>query len=210
MNVVDPAAFSLSSRDRHSSTSLTLSNWTRSFDFDYTFGLSSTQNDLFDRIGIPMIRNALNGYNTSLFAYGQTGAGKTFTMLGPRSCFTRSSSSSSNDDDLGLIPRMCKSLIDDGTVSVEISFMEIYNERVRDLLTKKSNVRVREHPRRGVYVEDLSSFAVSSYDEVLKLLTRGGLFRTTSFTKMNSRSSRSHAIFQIRLRRRLGMCFSFL
>ena len=153
-----------------------------------------------------MIRNALNGYNTSLFAYGQTGAGKTFTMLGPRSSFT---SSSYNSDDLGLIPRMCKSLIDDGTVSVEISFMEIYNERVRDLLTKrsKSNVRVREHPRRGVYVEDLSSFAVSSYDEVLKLLTRGGLFRTTSSTKMNSRSSRSHAIFQIRLRRRLGTYF---
>jgi kinesin family member 1 len=199
VNITDPSVYRIV--DSKHDSRLRLSDWTRTFRFDYVFSEDDTQLDIMNKIGVPMITNALQGYNTTLFAYGQTGSGKTYTMLGHFS------------DQLGLVPRMCDALFrrrrprSSSAFSVEISFMEIYNERVRDLLTSSSssssNLRVREHPRQGVYVEDLSSFAVSSYDEVMKLLSRGSLARTTSSTQMNSRSSRSHAIFQIKLRMRL-------
>eukprot|EP00939_MAST-03C_sp_MAST-3C-sp1_P000088 g88.t1 len=240
VDIADPSGLSLRPRPRP-----------RRFPFDVGFDPSDTQKNVFEKIGIPMIENAMKGYNTTLFAYGQTGSGKTYTMLGTSGDYWRgtrrnaqnswitsrqtrnSRTNASEGEALGLVPRMCKRVFEmmeqSKEFDVRISFMEIYNEKVRDLLRSSRTSRkpgggptaasasedpyylkVREHPRKGVYVEDLSSFAVSSYAEVMRLLRRGGLSRTTKSTRMNSRSSRSHAIFQIKIRYRSASPYSSL
>lgn len=131
-----------------------------------------------------------------MFAYGQTGSGKTFTMMGA-------------PDALGLIPRICKEMFNrmklgqkSGTgYKTQASYLEIYNERVRDLLGSSNNtghgLRVREHRTLGPYVEDLSLHPVTNYEEIQDCINRGNMLRTTASTNMNDTSSRSHAIFTI-------------
>ena len=116
------------------------------------------------------------GYNVCIFAYGQTGAGKSYTMMGKQ-----------EDGQEGIIPQICKDLfsrISDGSAedtkySVEVSYMEIYCERVRDLLNPKNkgNLRVREHPLLGPYVEDLSKLAVMSFEDIHDLIDEGNKAR---------------------------------
>ena len=154
------------------------------------------QQVVFDRIGEPCVRAVLDGFNGCLFAYGQTGSGKTYTMMGYQ-------------QDPGLIPRMCGAVFavsaDDVSkastlMSVECSYMEIYNERVIDLLDSsgrpppEGGLRVRQHPSTGVFVEGLRKFAVAGDDEVLQLVAEGDRRRTVAATNMNAVSSRSHAI----------------
>lgn len=141
-----------------------------------------------------MLNHAFDGYNVCVFAYGQTGAGKSYTMMGKNLNET--------SEDLGLVPRMCKDLfgrISENTAkpnsncmySIEISYMEIYCERVRDLLNPKShnnNLRIREHPSCGPYVEDLSKIAVTSYKEIMELMDEGNKSRTVAATNMNETS----------------------
>lgn len=135
------------------------------------------------------------GYNACILAYGQTGSGKTYTMMG-------------SPEELGLIPKICESMfarmkvgIENGTsYKVNVSYLEIYNERVKDLLGLKNathTLRVREHKINGPYVENLSQHSVSNYEEIKKYIEKGNLLRTTATTKMNDTSSRSHAIFTI-------------
>lgn len=121
------------------------------------------------------------------------GSGKTFTMMGTH-------------DSPGLIPRICKELFirmqigqKSGTGYKTIcSYLEIHNERVKDLLGKSSSqLRVREHRQLGPYVEGLSQHPVSNYSEIEDCIDRGNLLRTTASTKMNDISSRSHAIFTV-------------
>jgi kinesin family member 16B len=158
----------------------------------------ASQEQLFKDIGTDVVDCAFQGYNFCLFAYGQTGSGKTFTMMGD-----------SQDTELqGLVPRICRALfnrmktgIKDGVgFKTQVSYLEIYNERVRDLLGPQNvghALRVREHRVHGPYVENLSQHTVNNYDEIHNCIMRGNNERTTASTNMNDTSSRSHAIFTI-------------
>ncbi|XP_068589066.1 kinesin-like protein KIF1B isoform X1 [Cebidichthys violaceus] len=177
----------------------------KTFSFDYSYWSHTTpedpsfasQNLVFNDIGKEMLAHAFEGYNVCIFAYGQTGSGKSYTMMGKQ-----------EEGQEGIIPMLCEDLfekIDDASnkeelsYSVEVSYMEIYCERVRDLLNPKNkgNLRVREHPLLGPYVEDLSKLAVTSYTDIADLMDAGNKARTVAATNMNETSSRSHAVFTI-------------
>ncbi|XP_021322863.1 kinesin-like protein KIF1A isoform X3 [Danio rerio] len=176
----------------------------KSFNFDYSYWSHTTPEDVnyacqkqvYRDIGEEMLLHAFEGYNVCIFAYGQTGAGKSYTMMGKQ-----------EKDQEGIIPLLCEDLftkINDNndnnmSYSVEVSYMEIYCERVRDLLNPKNkgNLRVREHPLMGPYVEDLSKLAVTSYNDIQDLMDSGNKARTVAATNMNETSSRSHAVFNI-------------
>ncbi|KAM9791883.1 kinesin-like protein KIF1A isoform 3-T3 [Syngnathus typhle] len=177
----------------------------KSFNFDYSYWSHTTPEDsnyasqmqVYKDIGEEMLLHAFEGYNVCIFAYGQTGAGKSYTMMGRQ-----------ETDQQGIIPLLCEDLftkISDSnnensmSYSVEVSYMEIYCERVRDLLNPKNkgNLRVREHPLMGPYVEDLSKLAVTSYNDIQDLMDSGNKARTVAATNMNETSSRSHAVFNI-------------
>ncbi|XP_062912203.1 kinesin-like protein KIF16B isoform X2 [Mobula hypostoma] len=176
----------------------------KTFTYDYSYCSVDcrspkfiSQEKIFKDLGTDVLKSAFQGYNACIFAYGQTGSGKSYTMMG-------------NPEDVGLIPRICQGLYDriaeksnwdEASFRTEVSYLEIYNERVRDLLRRKStktyNLRVREHPKEGPYVEDLSKHLVQNYSDVEELMEAGNINRTTAATGMNDVSSRSHAIFTI-------------
>lgn len=155
---------------------------------------------VYKDIGEEMLQHSFDGYNVCIFAYGQTGAGKSYTMMG----IGKQESESGQE---GIIPMLCKDLFRriketttfDLEYTVEVSYMEIYCERVRDLLNPKNkgNLKVREHPLLGPYVEDLSKLAVTSYEDIHDLIDEGNKARTVAATNMNETSSRSHAVFTI-------------
>ncbi|XP_076851308.1 kinesin-like protein KIF16B isoform X3 [Brachyhypopomus gauderio] len=175
---------------------------TFTYDFSYDSGDHTasgfvSQEKVFKDLGSDVLKAAFEGYNACIFAYGQTGSGKSYTMMG-------------SPGDVGLIPRICEGLFtrisgmtrrDEASFRTEVSYLEIYNERVRDLLRRKLaktyNLRVREHPKDGPYVEDLSKHLVQNYGDVEELMEAGNINRTTASTCMNDTSSRSHAIFTI-------------
>ncbi|CAO2656785.1 Nn.00g055880.m01.CDS01 [Neocucurbitaria sp. VM-36] len=155
------------------------------------------QDNLHEDLGKPLLDNAFQGYNNCIFAYGQTGSGKSYSMMG-------------YGQEYGIIPKICqdmferiKVLQEDKNLSctVEVSYLEIYNERVRDLLnpSNKGNLRVREHPSTGPYVEDLAKLVVQSFPEIENLMDEGNKARTVAATNMNETSSRSHAVFTLTL-----------
>uniref|UniRef100_A0A3B4TUB6 plus-end-directed kinesin ATPase n=1 Tax=Seriola dumerili TaxID=41447 RepID=A0A3B4TUB6_SERDU len=177
----------------------------KTFSFDYSYWSHTTpedpsfasQNLVYNDIGKEMLQHAFEGYNVCIFAYGQTGAGKSYTMMGKQ-----------EEGQEGIIPMLCEDLFEkinedcnkeELSYSVEVSYMEIYCERVRDLLNPKNkgNLRVREHPLLGPYVEDLSKLAVTSYTDIADLMDAGNKARTVAATNMNETSSRSHAVFTI-------------
>uniref|UniRef100_A0A4W3H7J3 plus-end-directed kinesin ATPase n=1 Tax=Callorhinchus milii TaxID=7868 RepID=A0A4W3H7J3_CALMI len=176
----------------------------KSFSFDYSYWSHTSaedpcfasQNQVYNDIGKEMLQHSFEGYNVCIFAYGQTGSGKSYTMMGKQ-----------EKDHQGIIPQLCEDLFEkindnsnaDMSYSVEVSYMEIYCERVRDLLNPKNkgNLRVREHPLLGPYVEDLSKLAVTSYTDIADLMDAGNKARTVAATNMNETSSRSHAVFTI-------------
>ncbi|XP_036358339.1 kinesin-like protein KIF13A isoform X8 [Octopus sinensis] len=153
------------------------------------------QAKVFECLGRDILKLAYEGYNGCIFAYGQTGSGKSYTMMGTA-------------DEKGIIPRLCDALFEkiatnddpDLTYKVEVSYMEIYNEKVHDLLDPKGgkqNLRVREHNILGPYVDGLSTLVVSSFEDIDNLMNEGNKSRTVAATNMNSESSRSHAVFNI-------------
>ncbi|KAJ2005203.1 hypothetical protein GGI04_002337 [Coemansia thaxteri] len=178
----------------------------RTYQFDYSYWTAgdtskagyASQEVVFGDIGEAVLGQALSGYHCCVFAYGQTGSGKSYTMMGGAGT------------EAGLIPRICEQLFKRGldsnesTYHVEVSYLEIYNERVRDLLNPRTSgsLRVREHPALGPYVEDLTTAAVSTYEEMLEHMSQGNKARTVAATSMNEASSRSHAVFTITLTRR--------
>ncbi|KAG8124429.1 hypothetical protein E2320_019741, partial [Naja naja] len=177
---------------------------TKTFTYDFSYFSADPENSnyasqemVFNNLGIDVLQSAFEGYNACIFAYGQTGSGKSYTMMG-------------NAGDTGLIPRICEGLFkrvnektrwNEASFRTEVSYLEIYNEHVRDLLRRKSsktnNLRIREHPKEGPYVEDLSKHLVQNYSDVEELMEGGNINRTTAATGMNDVSSRSHAIFTI-------------
>lgn len=175
---------------------------------DETNPLYSSQSDVFTTIGKPLLDSAFRGYNACLFAYGQTGSGKSFSMMGPSTCEIVDIDS---DQFSGITPRFCRDLFEritqlnpQSSVSVEVSYFEIYNEKIHDLLAisnsaNKTPLKVREHPEWGPYVVDLSVHSVKSYKELRNWLLLGNKNRATAATTMNEKSSRSHSIFSIEL-----------
>ncbi|KAJ7666502.1 kinesin-like protein [Mycena rosella] len=157
-----------------------------------------SQETLYNDLGKELLDHSFNGFNACILAYGQTGSGKSYSMMGYGA-------------DKGIIPLTCSELfvrVEDKKAAdsnlnftVEVSYIEIYNEKVRDLLNPKNtgNLRVREHPSLGPYVEDLSKLVVNSYDEMMTLMDEGNKARTVAATNMNETSSRSHAVFTLLL-----------
>ncbi|KAG5436958.1 hypothetical protein PCANB_001368 [Pneumocystis canis] len=161
----------------------------------------SGQDALYNYLGKEFVFHSLEGYNTCIFAYGQTGSGKTYSMIG-------------SPDDPGLMPLTCRYLFEqiatrskmDICFTVTVSYYEIYNEIAMDLLCvrdtnhKPSVLKVRESPIDGPYLENLSEFRVTSFEDILAFMQVGNNVRITASTRMNDISSRSHAIFTIKIK----------
>lgn len=182
----------------------------KSFTFDNSFWSHetkdphyATQEDVYNSLGEEFLDHNFEGYHTCIFAYGQTGSGKSYTMMG-------------TPDHPGLIPRTCEDLFErieaaqnetpNISYGVRVSYFEVYNEHVRDLLVPvvpnqaPYYLKIRESPTEGPYVKDLTEVPVRSLDEILRYMTMGDKSRTTASTKMNDTSSRSHAVFTIMLK----------
>ncbi|CAD8161308.1 unnamed protein product [Paramecium pentaurelia] len=174
------------------------SNDKQDFAFDRIFGPDSEQADVFEEVGRPILDSVMNGYNGTIFAYGQTSSGKTFTMEGP---------DNPNERTKGLIPRVMTELFDvvhsksdDLIYIVKVSFLEIYNEKIMDLLdTNKTNLKIKEDRLRGIFVQNLTEIKVESPEEMKQVMLTGSNNRTIAATRMNERSSRSHSLFQIQV-----------
>ncbi|CAF1281060.1 unnamed protein product [Rotaria sordida] len=205
----------------------------KTFSYDFCFDSMRLDNSnyasqefIFNKLGIEIIKHAFEGYNACIFAYGQTGSGKSYTMMGTH-------------NDRGIIPRLSQSMFDrietelkqdihndlniesmdneklndilslkfSSTYRVEVSYFEIYNEKVRDLLNPNNNhhaLKVRENKILGPYVDGLSQLVVTSYQEIETLLIEGNNYRTVASTNMNNESSRSHAVFTLKLTQTLS------
>lgn len=178
----------------------------KSFMFDKSFWSHdeqsphySHQKDVYASFGEEFLDHNFDGYHTCIFAYGQTGSGKSYTMMG-------------TPTQPGLIPRTCEGLFQrieeeqnsSITYGVHVSYFEVYNEHVRDLLVPRTTpptyLKIRESKADGVYVQGLTDSPVKSYTEVEKLMHAGDQNRTTAATKMNDTSSRSHAVFTLTLK----------
>ncbi|KAM5191512.1 centromere-associated protein E [Mantella aurantiaca] len=166
---------------------------TRYFNFDRVFNSLETTNQVYQGVAVPIIRSALQGYNGTIFAYGQTSSGKTYTMMG-------------SPDNLGIIPQAVEEVfriiqdIPSREFLLRVSYMEIYNETVTDLLCdsrKKKPLEIREDINRNVYVADLTEELVMCPEHVLQWIKKGEKNRHYGETKMNERSSRSHTIFRM-------------
>lgn len=172
----------------------------KQFTFDAVFSEKSSQRKIYDVCGAPIIESVLEGYNGTMFVYGQTGAGKSFTMEGVPT-----------DPELrGIIPNAFQHIFDhialkesNETYLVRASYFEIYNEEIRDLLssTPKDSLELKESPTTGVYVKGLSSHVVKSFEEIDAVMQRGKANRSVGATLMNAGSSRSHSVFTIVIER---------
>jgi len=182
----------------------------KSFTFDSSFWSHdtgdphyATQEDVYNSLGEEFLDHNFEGYHTCIFAYGQTGSGKSYTMMG-------------TPDHPGLIPRTCEDLFEriaqaqmetpNISYNVRVSYFEVYNEHVRDLLMPVTAnqppyyLKIRESPTEGPYVKDLTEVPVRNIGEILRYMRVGDASRTTASTKMNDTSSRSHAVFTIMLK----------
>ncbi|XP_041745611.1 kinesin-like protein KIF14 isoform X2 [Coregonus clupeaformis] len=177
-----------------------------SFTYDFSFcsvdksdpGFASQQT-VYEKLAKPLLERAFEGFNTCLFAYGQTGSGKSYTMMG-------------FGEEAGVTPRFCEELFSrlsavenqEVTCHLGMSYFEVYNEKIHDLLVvrdeqnhKRLPLRVREHPVDGPYVAELSTNVVSSYEDIQGWLELGNKQRATAATGMNDKSSRSHSVFTL-------------
>lgn len=159
----------------------------KQYTYDYVYN-NASQQQIFTDLGEPLVTNALSGFNCAVFAYGQTSSGKTFTMMG-------------SQENTGLIPRICTHLFQTATEStnVQISYVEIYDDKIYDLLNANNSdkIEVKEHPKKGVYMDNATVIAVSNYQKMKIFIEKGNQARTVGETKMNRESSRSHAILTI-------------
>ncbi|XP_020571783.1 kinesin-like protein KIN-12A [Phalaenopsis equestris] len=175
------------------------------FTFDSVADASSTQQDIFELVGVPLVENCLAGFNSSIFAYGQTGSGKTYTMWGLPSALTADCLLS---QERGLTPRVFELLF--SRINEEqakhsdkqliyqchCSFLEIFNEQITDLLDpRQRNLQIREDIRTGVYVDCLTEEYVCEMKDVIQLLLKGLSNRRIGATSINVESSRSHCVF---------------
>lgn len=166
------------------------------------FAPEATQQEVFEFVGEPVIEDVLNGYNGTVFAYGQTGSGKTYTMMGVDIY---------DEEHRGIIPRAATQVfeaIESADRDVEFTFtcsmLEIYKETLKDLLEPSSKeLKIKEDPRRGIYVAGLREVSVVSDDEMMQIIHVGEQTRTVATTRMNRVSSRSHQLFMLQVRQKL-------
>ncbi|OQR84285.1 kinesin-like protein KIF15-A-like isoform X2 [Achlya hypogyna] len=170
----------------------------KTFAVDGVLPATATQADVYDAVGAAFIQHALAGFNGCLFAYGQTGSGKTHTMEGD----------ATTGNGRGVVPRLLEALFEQlaaepGTYECRCSFLEIYNEKVYDLLDDATADAkpVREDSSRGVFVQDLLEVPIASAHNALQLLALGSRNRTVGSTAMNRESSRSHSVLTLKLSR---------
>ncbi|XP_057381549.1 kinesin-like protein KIF14 isoform X2 [Daphnia carinata] len=172
-------------------------------------GKHHQQGQVYECLAKPLLSQAFKGFNTCMFAYGQTGTGKSYSMMG------KIGNRNELDQASGIIPRFCFDLFlrieelaknptaERLSIEIEVSFFEIYKERIQDLLCSSSktggNLSVREHPKNGPYVVNLTKCSVTSFEEVQRWLSVGNQRRIVASTSDNKRSSRSHVIFTITL-----------
>ncbi|CAE7857032.1 unnamed protein product [Symbiodinium microadriaticum] len=167
-----------------------------SFVFDRVFGVDAAQKEVYDYAAKPIINGVLRGFNGTVFAYGQTASGKTHTMEGP---------DIEDEVQMGVIPRMVWSIFDgiDHAADyieflVKVSIVEIYNERIRDLLDpKKDNLKIHEDKARGVFIGEVTETYVGSEQEIFDIMKAGKYNRAVAETNLNEHSSRSHLIFML-------------
>eukprot|EP00927_Polykrikos_kofoidii_P040671 TRINITY_DN34719_c0_g1_i2.p1 TRINITY_DN34719_c0_g1~~TRINITY_DN34719_c0_g1_i2.p1 ORF type:complete len:1129 (-),score=240.23 TRINITY_DN34719_c0_g1_i2:44-3430(-) len=187
----------------------TLVGKSKAFGYDHALGTETLQDEVFEAIGAPLLENALNAYNGCIFAYGQTGSGKSHSVVGDVR----------KDAEKGLLPRACVRLFEmiaarrkeqvGGAITprfqatVLASYLEIYNEKVFDLLTSErtgGELQMRYHPQLGAIVVGLTECPMESFQEALELFDFGAKKRAVGATQMNAASSRSHAVFTIQVR----------
>ncbi|KXS09168.1 kinesin-domain-containing protein [Gonapodya prolifera JEL478] len=171
----------------------------KTFSFDSAFDWNASQVDVYNRTAKRIVESVLNGFNGTVFVYGQTGSGKTFSMQGVNG----------NREQQGIIPQSFNEIFSHIARTpakqylVRVSYLEIYNEEIRDLLVtvqgnkKPVSLELKENPEKGVYVKDLSSKIVKSVEEMEELMFTGNRNRSVGATLMNAVSSRSHSIFTI-------------
>ncbi|XP_058796802.1 kinesin-like protein Klp61F isoform X2 [Phymastichus coffea] len=178
---------------------------TKKFTFDKVFGPVSKQLDVYNAVVSPLLEEVLAGYNCTVFAYGQTGTGKTFTMEGACNDPSLHWQAESN---AGIIPRALSHLFDELRIlgaqeyTVRVSFLELYNEELFDLLSPNddaSKIRIFEDTAKkgAIIIHGLEEVTVHNKAEVYKILEKGSEKRQTAATMMNAHSSRSHTVFSI-------------
>ncbi|KMT12895.1 hypothetical protein BVRB_4g089840 [Beta vulgaris subsp. vulgaris] len=177
----------------------------RQFSFNSVLDSTSKQEDVFELVGVPLVNDALAGYNASILSYGQTGSGKTYTMWGPPSAMVEGQSPSTQQ---GIAPRIFKMLFseiervkensDDKQINYQCrcSFLELYNGQIGDLLDPTHrDLKIKDDAKSGFYIENLTEEYVTSYDDVTQILIKGLSSRKVGATSINSKSSRSHVVF---------------
>merc|ERR1719157_153865 len=145
--------------------------------FDAVYDMNTIQGKFYDDTGYAIVESVLDGYNGTIFAYGQTGTGKTFTMVGPGTL----EEAEANQELAGVIPRTFDHIFRNITTTptkkflVRASYLEIYNEEIRDLLSKtpKAKLELKDHPDGGVFVKDLSNLIVKGVDEMRSVMDAG-------------------------------------
>ncbi|KAG8931432.1 hypothetical protein FRC00_000774 [Tulasnella sp. 408] len=155
------------------------------FTFDRVFPMGTKQHEVFDYGVSGIVKDVLDGYNGTVFAYGQTGSGKTFTMM------ASVGADIDNDELKGIIPRITEQIFTSIVESdanfeylVKVSYMEIYLERIRDLMAPQNdNLQIHEEKSKGVYVKGLSDYYVGSAAEVYEIMRQGGQARVVTATK---------------------------
>ena len=187
----------------------------------------ATQENIFAKVGKPLLENILMGFNGCIMAYGQSGSGKTYTMMGDirtdggggpdgdngpdGDIRTDGDGPDGDNSDFGIIPRICHALfhhvntMNESKFQIEMSYLEIYAEQIRDLLSSSSSsssaaaksIRIREHPTSGPFVENLTRVKVDNFDMIQQYMTAGSKQRITASTNLNDQSSRAHAMFYL-------------
>ncbi|KAG3051795.1 hypothetical protein PC121_g17656 [Phytophthora cactorum] len=170
------------------------------FTFDHVFGEEDNQKTVFENVAQPVVQDIMAGYNATIFAYGQTSSGKTYTMEG---------ANIDHPELQGIIPRTATEIFNNVMNAdenmefiVKVSYIEIYMERIRDLLDpykSKVNLQVREDAQRGIFVEGMTEMCVTSDEELLAAMRAGAANRAVAATGMNEGSSRSHSVFMVTL-----------
>ena len=172
-------------------------NDTKTFQFDYVYPMDTTQREIYDQVAFPIVDSIFQGYNGTIFAYGQTGCGKTYTMMGVVD----------NPELKGIIPNAFSHIFgfiktegESKKFLVRCSFVEIYNEEVRDLLVNSNQkLAIKEDPKKGTFVKDLTYVTLKDTEDIQKCLDRGNKNRHVGATSMNDQSSRSHSLFTVYL-----------
>ena len=172
-----------------------------SFKFDKVFNSETPQVEIYNYVGKEIVKDVMDGYNGTIFAYGQSGSGKTFTMYGK---------DIDDEESKGLIPRIVSNIFDyvencdeNTNFQFKLSVLQIYKEVIYDLLTGEKNLQIKENPARGIYVDGLSEVYLSSVDDFLNYAELAEKNRKVGETRLNQQSSRSHSIMILEVSQQL-------